>query len=353
VGRPAILALPSIYTSQPPNESWAASLALRLEEAWHLGEWDATSWTFMRDPDNPTTWLFRCTVDACGGYADQQGLFCRRCRRNYLKQGHPAGFADTFRPARPVPDPDEPRRFSLAGLSDPVRVVVLFALQVYTRGRVVVPSRVTRLLDRLPAGAESLLRLPEHFDLSMPKAERGLFRSLLGALIRDRTAFEGDDAATGDVWDCGLLGLLAGTHRPHPAQLGTVLDFRPVHHQWLRGLVKEFVRSTRPTVHRARSVIQACVVASQGLLARPDGHHPERLQAADMTAVIDQFETLDHDGAPMSRSNRASLFRCFKDVLEFGRRSGLMDHVPGSFVPPSRVALQRVKPQSEDLEGLC
>lgn len=351
--RSAEMVLPAPSGSRRPNTSWVASLESRLQPDWYPGEWDASSWTFLGDPDNPKTWVFRCTIPGCGGYNAEQTVFCRRCRRNYIKQGHPPDFPDTFRPTRPVPDPEEPRRFSLAGFASGLQVELLFALQAYTEARTIVPARLTQVLQKIPVEAESLLDLPDRFDLSLRETERGLFRALHGVLIRDRVAFEGIDVTAEDVWDCGLVGLIAGTHRRYVAQLGTVLDFRPVHQGWLRELVKEFIRSTRPDVHRARPLIQACAVASRALLTRLDADHPERLGWADMTSVVDFFETLEHDdGKPVSPQHRATLFRNFQDVLRFARRSSLMDHIPGSFQIEERTNLQRRrKSQSEDMAG--
>ena len=323
MSRPAEMVLPAPAASRRPNAAWVESLESRLQTDWRPGEWDASSWTFLGDPDNPKTWVFPCTIPGCGSYSIQEGVFCTRCRRNYIKQGHPADFAATFRPTGPVPDPDAPRRICLASLRHGLRVELLFALQAYTETRTLVPGRLAPIFRKLPPGAESLLALPDRFDLSLRTTERGLFRALHGVLIRDRVAFEGIDATADDVWDCGLVGLMAGSHRPYVAQLGTVLDFRPVRHRWLRELVKEFIRSTRIHVHRARPLIQACAIASRALLPRSDGDHPERLGRADMTAIIDVFETLGHDdGKPVSPSHRATLFQNFQDVLRFARRPG-------------------------------
>lgn len=336
-----------------PSPAWVASLPGRLDNGWHAGEWNASTWTFTGDPDNPRTWVFRCTIAGCPAYDEHQGPYCRRCRRNYIKQGHPADFAERFRPLRPPPDPDAGRVFSLADLPDQLRTELLFALQVYTRERVIVPRRVQRLVERLPADVESVLDVSPSLDVSLPTSERGLLRSLRGVLIRDLTGFDGTDVTLGDVWDCGLVGLVAGTHRNYTSALGVLLDFRPIHQGWLRELCKEYVRSTRPVVHKARPIVKACTIASQALLVRPDGDHPERLGYADITAVVDCFELLtEDDGRLTSPTHRSFLFSQFNEVVNFSRRSGLMDHVPGSFVVPAQLGVRRRGvEQSEDLSG--
>lgn len=53
----------------------------------------------------------------------------------------------------------------------------------------------------------------------------------------------------------------------------------------------------------------------------------------------------------MSSLHRSHLFFLFKEVLSFARRSGLMDDVSGSFVPPMQNKLQRGSDKSEDLSG--
>lgn len=249
--------------SAEPSLTWVASMESRLDPDWHRGGWDATRWLFTGDPDNPQTWVFRCTIPGCPSYSDHQELYCRRCRRHYIRLGHPDDCAEQLRPTRDRLEPEEARRFSLAGLPVPLRTELLFALQVYTRNRLIVPRRVRRLVDQMPPGTASLLELPEAFDTELGHGERGLLRSLRAVLVRDRADFDGTDVTTGDVWDCGLLGLQAGTHRPYTSQLGTVLDFRAIHHTWLRELTKEYIGSTRPTVNKAKPVIKACAIASQ------------------------------------------------------------------------------------------
>lgn len=331
---------------------WLETLRVRLDPGWRPGEWDLPSWTFVADLSNPETWVFVCKIPGCGGLIGHRSEWCVRCRHFYSVLGRPTDFAATFRPP-PAPVNDARYgQFCLADLSEPVRVELVFALQIYTQTRVLSPSRVRDLLRFIPVGLESLLLLDETV-FPRKAVALGLFRSFRTILRKDRVQFEGTDLRVGDVWDCELLGLKAKTGRPYLA-VGSVLDFRPVRQAWLRELLKEFLRSTHLDVYTSKRTLTATMIASRALAVRPHGDNPGKLGYADMIAVVEGFQqSLNLDGKTASDTRRAQLYMRFKVMINFCRRSGLMEEVPSSFAFPEKTKLQLLHRYSdeEDLAG--
>ena len=114
-------------------------------------------------------------------------------------------------------------------------------------------------------------------------AVKGLFRDLRRHLERAWTHYTGTDPYAGDVWRVELLDLQSNGSRRWPATKGTV-DFSPIELRWLREVLKDWARNTRPYLQRLRQALRACRVASQTLVAcgRTD---PASLGAGDFVLV--------------------------------------------------------------------
>ena len=105
-------------------------------------------------------------------------------------------------------------------------------------------------------------------------ATRGLFRDLRRHLDRAWARYAGADPFAGDVWQVALLDLHVNASRRWPATQG-VIDFGVIELAWLREIVKDWARTTRPYLQRLRETLRACQAAS----ARPDrrrAHRPGR-----------------------------------------------------------------------------
>jgi len=111
---------------------------------------------------------------------------------------------------------------------------------------------------------------------------RGLFRDLRRHLDR---AGPGTDPSAGEVWQAALPGLPVSASRRQAATQG-VIDLRVVEPGWLREIVKDRARSTRPYLQRLRETVRACQAASHALIAagRPDPAGPG---AGDFTRILD------------------------------------------------------------------
>ena len=115
-----------------------------------------------------------------------------------------------------------------------------------------------------------------------------------------------------------------------------MIDFRVVRGwPWLREIVKDSARSTRPYLQRLRETLRACQAASHALTAagRTD---PASLGAGDFTRILDAISTQRRaDGIMYSASHRNLMLYQFCQVIEHGRASGPMSAVPDPFRPPS------------------
>ena len=169
---------------------------------------------------------------------------------------------------------------------------------------------------------------------------RGLFRDLRRHLDRAWAQHSGLDPFAGDVWQVALLDLRINASRRWPATRG-VLDFRSIEPAWLREVVKDWARATRPYLQRLRETLRACQAASHTLTAasRTD---PAGLGAGDFTAIIDAISSQRRaDGILYSASHRNLMLYQFCQVIEHGRASGLMATVPDPFRPARRHRIRR------------
>ncbi|WP_179230679.1 tyrosine-type recombinase/integrase [Streptomyces sp. CS227] len=243
-------------------------------------------------------------------------------------------------------------QFSLANVSPGVRHEIIYGLQQRdAAGISLVPQHLRRIVSGLPPGLRSLLDLDQAFIDQLPASPSGVLNGLLLHVRRVRTQFEGIDPTSGDVWECALVGLTAGSGRNYYAVSG-VIDFRPVSQTWLRELVKNYGRTARPHVLLLRQTVYAAAIASSALAHRPHGDTPERLSMADMNAVVDMFRVTRRpaDGHDYSTSHRMSLLRYWRTFLEFSRQAGMMDHVPGGFsVNPRFHTISAVEASEDDI----
>jgi integrase len=231
-------------------------------------------------------------------------------------------------------------QFSLAGLPELLAAELLYALQCRDQAPPPLdPTQVRILLVRL--GDASSLReadpqvVCESGGMLYNTATRGLFRDLRRHLDRAWAQYADADPFTGDVWQVALLDLPINASRRWPATQG-VVDFRVIELPWLREIVKDWARTTRPYLQRLRETLRACQAACHALIAagRTD---PSRLGAGDFTRILDAISTQRRaDGTPYSASHRNLLLHQFCELIEHGRAAGLLTAVPDPFRPTRR-----------------
>jgi integrase len=231
-------------------------------------------------------------------------------------------------------------QFSLAGLPELLRAELLYALQQRDQAPPPLdPTEVRILLARL-GGAASLRGIDPHVICETGGTQynattRGLLRDLLRHLDQAWAHHAGTDPFAGDVWRVPLLGLHVNSSRRWPAADG-VIDLRVIEPAWLREIVRDWARSTRPYMQRLRETLRACQAASHALAAagRTD---PASLGAGDFTRILDTIgDQRRTDGILYSASHRNLMIYQFCQVIEHGRASGLMTAVPDPFRPATR-----------------
>jgi integrase len=231
-------------------------------------------------------------------------------------------------------------QFSLAGLPELLAVELLYALQCRDQAPPPLdPTEVRILLARLGDAPSLRTADPqvvcESGGMVYNTATRGLLRDLHRHLDRAWAHYTGADPFIGDVWQVALLDLPVNASRRWPATRG-VIDFRVIELAWLREIVKDWARATRPYLQRLRETLRACQAACHALIAA-GRTEPTRLDAGDFTRILDAVSTQQRDdGILYSASHRNLMLYQFCEVIEHGRAAGLMTAVPDPFRPVRR-----------------
>jgi len=231
-----------------------------------------------------------------------------------------------------------------------LRVELLYALQQRDQAPPPLdPTRVRMLLARLD-DARSLREADSELVRAVSgqnnAAITGLFTDLRRHVDRAWLDYAGTDPFAGDVWQVALLDLQINASRRWPATHG-VVDLRVIEPRWLRQIVTEWARATRPYLQRLRETLRACQAASHVLIAaaRLD---PTSLGAGDFTRILDAIATQRRaDGVLYSPSHRNLMIYQFCQVVDYGRTAGLMNHIPDPFRPVTR---RRVRDEANEDE---
>jgi integrase len=232
-------------------------------------------------------------------------------------------------------------QFSLAPLAAPVRFELLYALQRRDETPPpLTPLQVRILVNRLEGVGSFRHADPEAIcergGVQYNSVIRSLFRDLRRYLNQAWVAFTGADPFAGDVWEVALLDLQSNAARRWPPATEGVIDFRPIGMDWLREVIKDWARTTRPYLQRLRETLKAFRIASHTLVAsgRTD---PASLGAGDFTLAVDAISSHHRaDGSLYSAKFRNLLLFQFCEVINHGRTSGLMAEVPDPFRPTKR-----------------
>lgn len=336
----SITALPveSRALSTGNEQTWKAWLIERIDPQWRVAEWDSRRQVFTGDVDNEMTAVYLCRVDRCMTVVEIFDRRCRRCERHRKLNGTSPSFFDrTFDPDS-VPRRDEKAfskvDFELSEVNGTVAAEIIYGVQQRDRDQIIlVPMRIRSIVSHLPPDCRSLLDVAgnRQFEKALGAAAGGVFRSLVTHLQRAHVVYSGTDPTMADVWKPAVVGLQAAPDRRYSAA-GGVVDFREIRQRWLREITKQFGREVRPPVTTLRHTVHAAEIASLQLSLRTNGDHPELLDHGDMSAVVEGFRTsADREGKPHSFTHRRSLLGWWRRLLEFSRRTGAMDDIPGSF----------------------
>ena len=329
-----------------------AGLCFRHERAWGKDRTEPVTAFIARA--RPLARAAECRVAGCDREIVARRGLCRfhdqRLHRRGLLTGEElAAWVAGERPRLGV------HQFSLAGLPELARTELLYALQHRDQAPPPLdPTEVRILLARL-GGAASLREADpqavcESGGTQYNAGTRGLFRDLRRHLDRAWSQYAGADPFAGDVWQVALLDLPVNASRRWPATQGEI-DFGVIEPAWLREIVKDWARSTRPYLQRLRETLRACQAASHALITagRTD---PASLGAGDFTRILDAISTQRRtDGDLYSASHRNLMIYQFCQVIEHGRASGLMSAVPDPFRPADPAPGPRGPQRGRDRQG--
>jgi integrase len=329
----------------------SSGLCFRHERLWNNDR--AEPLTVFITRSRPLTRARRCQVAGCERESIGRRQLCR-FHDNRLKRQH-----NTTTLSSELLDAwvarQQPRlgvhQFSLAGLPEQLRIELLYGLQQRDQAPPPLdPTEVRILLSRLGDAASLRDADPQAVCESggtvYNTATRGLFRDLRRHLDRAWVHHSGGDPFTGDVWQVALLDLRVNTSRRWPATQG-VVEFGVIAQPWLREIVKDWARATRPYLQRLRETLRACQEASHTLTAAANPA-PASLGAGEFTAILEAISSQRRaDGSLYSASHRNLMLYQFCQVIEHGRASGLMAAVPDPFRPARR---HRVRDEANEDE---
>jgi integrase len=300
---------------------------------------DMDAW--LREHGRPRPVGDRCRVGACAGTASPRLPLCTYHRERWRRHRRVTGLNDpadadlTGWAAGQAPCLSG-FQFSLIALPDLVRHELLYALVQRDVQRPTLGPVATRLVIRGLAGVESIAALADtrlqglgHDDRNGDALWNDMVRLVRGGFDR----FRGVDPLDRPVWELADLGLPSRTRsgvRINPGRL----DVSELRQEWLRRLLTDWVKQAAPRNAVFRRTFEGCLSASRALAARPGGgHDPGALKITDMDAVVAAIrERPRKDGAgPLSYNSRSELLSAFCQLLDFGRRVQILDHLASAF----------------------
>ncbi|MET7852682.1 tyrosine-type recombinase/integrase [Streptomyces avermitilis] len=226
-------------------------------------------------------------------------------------------------------------QFSLAPLAETVRLELLFALQQREERTQIVYPRPVRLAAKLMLGLSSIAvgdscPSPENTgDTNLASFLRWTRRTV----ERAHLTFLGLPPTHGTVWDLTELQIPSKLTRSGVRTFPGTVDFTEIQQPWIRELAMTWVETARPESGKLRDGIRGLVVASQVLYSLPGGGMiPADLSFADMEVIVDAFRAMPRrDGTDMGPKGKRLYLTSFFEVLDYGRRTGLLDQVAGKF----------------------
>lgn len=313
------------------TSSWvAASRTNKVLFQGTLEEW-------IRTAAMPHEVLASCRVGGCDLQGSRGSGLCRihgRRWKEYSEGRHGTRFIEWVEREPPYL---ATHQFSLAPLGPVARLEMLYVLQQReARRQKVEPSTIRPVVQRLAPADSVLTADPELLDPSFWRApgNSALMREVVWAIERAHERFQGIEPTDKLVWDMTAVGHPSKYRKDGPPGVrSSKVDFAEIRQVWLREVVMEWARSTRPESGRFRHHFTACVVASKALGRLPGGGmEPADQQFAQMTAVVQAFRVLTkQDGTEQTNKYRRDLLAAFFTVLDFGRSAGMLERLPGTF----------------------
>ncbi len=226
-------------------------------------------------------------------------------------------------------------RFSLIGLSPLLRLEMAYGLQKREDlGSNLDPRSIRQIVQVLAEDGTSIVlrddQLAGHYN-RQPNPH-AVFRQLSWAVRCGYTEFTGSDPWTQNSIDLRAIGLKGASRTGRRRQAG-VVDLSTIPQPWLRDLLRRRTEAERPSSQDFTRWLRGAELAGQGMNRLPGGGRDlATLEFAHMQAVFDEISAdRRKDGRLCTARYRAGILTKFSALLDFGRFSGLLDEVPGSF----------------------
>lgn len=253
--------------------------------------------------------------------------------------------------------------FSLAPLRPVARLEMLYALQQRdARAQSLSPPAVRGAIARLsdlPSIALAGNTYPESQSrgqgpAGMADGTKALLHGIRWEITAAFDQFQDVDPTRQRVWDLRTVSQVFPSLKKGVSALRnpSSLDFGEVRQDWLREALMHWARTANPNSQTLRRWHTACVIASRALQARPDASaDPGKLRFSDVTAVVEGFKrAVNKNGELYSSSFQGHLLVNFFDLLEFGRREGVLDGLSPRFVRhPAQHTIKRIEENEEEI----
>ncbi|WP_331752436.1 site-specific integrase [Streptomyces sp. NBC_00829] len=228
-------------------------------------------------------------------------------------------------------------QFSLRQLAPVLQLELLYAVQQRDQRGAKLDTQCVRHLTRVFAGYGSLLEVDRPTALAMVERASNNTRAHVKEFLRHvQAGYEqasGNGPRDSEVWDAVTAKVASRYSRSGRRYNQGTIDFGRISQPWLREAALAWARTTDPDSYALNRMMNSCVRASQALDARPGGGQDEaRLAFTDVDAVVEGFrDARKPDGERYSNSVRRDLLAKFFQMLDFGRRAGLLDRMAGGF----------------------
>lgn len=286
-------------------------------------------------PEEP---LADCSVAACG--RESMNATTKVCRLHWSRYKRDLRLEPIDEWVRQQLPHIGVHQFMLLNLPERLRWEVLYAVQQRAaRGGRIDPQNtkaVIRIMEANPSIATmskadvDLIAQRHHTTVAVhlhqfARALRNAYDACLG-----RSAM---DALVWDLDDVGFEPQPSG-RRPRPRRR-KCLDFGLITQPWLRDVALTWSRQEAQSYLIVKTH-RAAMVASQALEQRPDrGRDMTALGNRDVDAIAESIRVLTRadNGDPCQTSFKRHIFAVFFDLINWGRRQGMLDGLPASFEP--------------------
>jgi integrase len=291
----------------------------------HCRETDLEDWA--ENLAEPLAHSKPCLVTGCDFDCFRRGPLCFHHYSKRVREAPTSVLAQWAQSQTPFL---HAHHFSLVPLQPLARLEVLYALQERDQHDLVLNPPLVRRLVKVLTAAPSVMTVCNGPLDQLPassKSFRAFQRDVYGALLDAHGRMSG-------ITTNAMRGPTAARRR----RAGDAFAIRGVQGEtisqaWLKMWISDWQRRTHPPIDRLREAVRAGHIASEALERRNNGGHDcTTLQFDDMDAIVKAMRTAAYpDATPYSYSYRRSLNGRFFEVIEFARKAGLMDDVPGSF----------------------